>query len=64
MADDGTVATLLDQLVALDPAARRDVAAMLRSLAGLAEEYRDGRSIAHTCGVLADLLDPPERAAD
>jgi hypothetical protein len=51
--------TLLDQLAALDMGERRELATMLRSLVKLAEEYRDGRPTAHTCGVLANLLDPP-----
>jgi hypothetical protein len=59
MADtDKTSTTLVDELAALDPARRRELAAALRSTAETLAEVRDGRTASHTVGVLAHLLDP------
>src|SRR5262245_48575353 len=49
---------LIDQLAALDPARRRELAAALRSVAETLAEVRDGKTAAHVVGVLAHLLDP------
>ncbi len=53
-----TPATLLDELVALDPAGRRELAAALRSVAETLAEGPDAKTAAHVLGVLAHLLDP------
>ena len=59
MADtEKTPAMLLDELSALDPARRRELAAALRSVAETLAEVRDGKTASHTVGVLAHLLDP------
>ena len=52
-------ATLLDELAALDPAQRREVAKELREVAETFAEVPDGRHTAHTLGLLAHWLDPP-----
>jgi hypothetical protein len=48
---------LLDGLAGLDPQARREVAATLRSLCETFAEVPDGRPTSHVLGVLAHLLD-------
>jgi recombinational DNA repair ATPase RecF len=59
MADtEKTPAMLLDELSALDPARRRELAAALRSVAETLAEVRDSKTASHTVGVLAHLLDP------
>jgi len=58
MADtEKTPATLLDQLAALEPARRRELAKQLRKVAETFAEVPDGRDTAHTLGLLAHLLD-------
>ncbi len=52
-------AVLLDELAALDPAQRREVAKELRKVAETFAEVPDGRHTAHTLGLLAHWLDPP-----
>jgi DNA/RNA-binding domain of Phe-tRNA-synthetase-like protein len=51
--------TLLDELAALDPARRRELAAALRSVAETFAEVSDGKTARHVLGVLSRLLDPP-----
>ena len=51
-------AVLLDELAALDPAQRREVAKELRKVAETFAEVPDARHTAHTLGLLAHLLDP------
>jgi hypothetical protein len=59
MADTNkTLAMLVDELAALDPARRRELAVALRRLAETLTEVRDGETASHTVGVLAHLLDP------
>ncbi len=53
-----TGAMLLDDLAALDPAQRREVATELRRLAETFAEVPDGRHAAHVLGLLAHLIDP------
>ena len=55
---DSTVATLLDELAALDTAQRHELAEELRKVAETFAQVRDGRSICHTLGLLAHWLDP------
>ncbi len=58
MADtEKTPATLLDQLAALEPARRRELAKQLREVAETFAEVPDGRDTAHTLGLLAHMLD-------
>ena len=52
-----TAAMLLDELAALDPAQRREVAAVLRSVAETFAGVPDGRQTAHTLRLLAHWLD-------
>ncbi len=60
MADtEKTPATLLDELAALEPARRRELAKQLRKVAETFGEVPDGRHTAHTLGLLAHWLDPP-----
>jgi hypothetical protein len=49
---------LLDDLAALDPARRRELAAALRGVAETFAEVSDGKTASHVLGVLAHLLDP------
>jgi hypothetical protein len=58
MADAEMLATLLDDLAALDPAQRREVATELRKVAETLAEVSDGKTAAYVLGVLAHLLDP------
>ncbi len=59
MADTAkTAAMLLDELAALDPAQRREVAKELRKVAETFAEVPDGKTASHVLGVLAHLLDP------
>jgi hypothetical protein len=59
MADtDKTAATLLDELAALDPQERREVATIVRRLSENLAEVPDGKTTSHVLGVLAHLLDP------
>jgi hypothetical protein len=51
-------ASLLNGMVALDPAQRRKMAEELRKLAETFAEVPDGKSTSHVLGVLALLLDP------
>ena len=50
--------TLLHELAALDPQARREVATILRQVSETFEEVPDGRQTAHALGLLARWLDP------
>ena len=52
-----TAATLLDDLAALDPSRRREVAKELRRVSATFAEIPDGRHTAHTLGLLAHMLD-------
>jgi hypothetical protein len=59
MADtDKTAATPLDELAALDPQERREVATIVRRLSENLAEVPDGKTTSHVLGVLAHLLDP------
>lgn len=49
---------LLNDLAALDPAQRREVAKELRNLSETFAEVPDGKTASHVLGVLAHLLDP------
>jgi hypothetical protein len=51
-------AALLDELAALDPAERREVAKELRRVAENFAEVPDGRHTAHALRLLAQMLDP------
>ncbi len=51
-------AILLDELAALDPAQRREVAKELRKVAETFAEVPDGKHTAHTLRLLAHFLDP------
>ena len=58
MADtDKTSSMLLDELAALDPSQRREVAKESRKVAETFAEVPDGRHTAHTWAVLAHMLD-------
>ena len=48
----------LDDLAALDPARRRELAAALRNVAETLAKVPDGKTTSHVLGVLAHLLDP------
>ena len=50
-------AALLDELAALNPAQRHEVAKELRKVAETFAEVPDGRDTAHTLGLLAHMLD-------
>ena len=52
-----TSTTLLDELAALDPARRRELAAALRAVAETFAEVPDAKTASHVLGVLAHLLD-------
>ncbi len=56
--NEKTAGMLLDDLAALDPAQRREVAKELRNLSETFAEVSDGRTTTHVLGVLARLLDP------
>ena len=59
VADTNKTSTMLvDELAALDPARRQELAAVLRAVAETLAEVRDGKTASHTIGVLAHLLDP------
>jgi hypothetical protein len=58
VADNKTSTVLLDQLAALNPTRRRELAAALRGVAETLAEVRDGKTASHVLGVLAHLLDP------
>jgi hypothetical protein len=58
MPDSEKTAMLLDQLVALAPAQRREVAEELRNVSDTFAEVPDGKTASHVLGVLAHLLDP------
>ena len=59
MADtNNTSMMLLDELAALDPARRRELAAALHGVAETFAEVSDGKTASHVLGVLANLLDP------
>ena len=49
---------LLDDLAALDPPQRREMAAALRTVAETVAGVPDGRDTAHALGLLAHLIDP------
>jgi hypothetical protein len=51
-------AVLLDELAALDPVQRREVATELRNLSETFAEVPDGKTTSHVLGVLAHLLEP------
>lgn len=58
MADiEKTTATLLDELAALEPARRRELAKQLRKVAEIFAGVPDGRHTAHTLRMLAHMLD-------
>ncbi len=60
MADNKkTPAALLDDLAALDPPKRREVAAVLRSVAETFAGVPEGRDTAHALRMLAHMLDTP-----
>jgi hypothetical protein len=50
---------LLDRLAGLDPQARREMAATLRTVSETFAQVPDGKTTSHVLGVLALLLDPP-----
>ena len=58
MPDSKKTAVLLDELAALDPAQRRQVAEELRQVFETFAEVSDGKTASHVLGVLAHLLDP------
>ena len=59
MADtENPAAMLLDELAALDPSQRREVARKLWKVAENFAEVPDGKTISHVLGLLAYLLDP------
>ncbi len=59
MADaNKTSMTLVDELAALDPAGRRELASALRGVAETLAEVPDAKTASHVLGVLAHLLDP------
>ena len=59
MSDTNKTPTMLvDELAALDPAQRRELAAALRSVADTLAEVRDGKTASHVVGVFAHLLEP------
>ena len=49
---------LLDELAGLDPRARREMVATLRTVSETFAEVPDGKTASHVVGVLARLLDP------
>jgi hypothetical protein len=49
---------LLDELAGLDPRARQEMAAPLRTVSETFAEVPDGKTASHVLGVLAHLLDP------
>ena len=49
---------LVDELAALDPEARRELATTLRQVSETFAEVADGKTTSHVLGVLARLLDP------
>ncbi len=57
--NEKTAGMLLDDLAALDPAQRREVAKELRNLSETFAEVSDGKATSHVLGVLARLLDSP-----
>ena len=58
MPDNEKAAMLLDDLAALDPSQRREVAEELRKVAETFAGVPDGRHTAHTLGLVAHMLDP------
>jgi hypothetical protein len=58
VADTDKTSTLVDELAALDPAGRRELAAALRGVAETLPEVPDAKMASHVLGVLAHLLDP------
>ncbi len=54
-----TSTMLLDELAALDPKRRRELAMAVRGVAETLAEVSDGKTASHVLGVLARLLDPP-----
>ena len=61
MADTNKTSTkLLDQLAALNPKRRRELAAALRGVSETLAEVSDGKTTSHVLGVLAHLLDSAE----
>jgi len=58
MADTEETSTmLLDELAALNPKRRRELAAALRDVAETLAKVSDGKTTSHVLGVLAHLLD-------
>ena len=51
-------ARLLDELAALEPQPRRQLATTLRQVSETVAEVSDGKTTSHVLGVLARLLDP------
>jgi len=63
LADTNNTSTaLIDELAALDPARRRELAAALRSGAETLAEVRDGQTTAGVLGVLARCSNRPRLA--
>ncbi len=58
MPDSKKTAVMLDELAALDPAQRRQVAKELRQVSETFADVSDGKTTSHVLGVLAHLLDP------
>ncbi len=58
MPDSEKTAMLIDELAALDPIQRHEVAMELRNLCETFAEVSDGRTASHVLGVLAHVLDP------
>jgi hypothetical protein len=59
MADTNNTSTmLLDELAALDPAQRRELAAALRGVAETLAEVPDAKTTSRVLGVLGHMLDP------
>ncbi len=57
--NEKTAGMLLDDLAALAPAQRREVAKELRNVSDTFAEVPDGKTASHVLGVLARLLDSP-----
>jgi hypothetical protein len=51
-------ATLLDELAALEPQSRHELATTLRQVSETLVVVRDGQKASYVLGVLAHLLDP------
>jgi hypothetical protein len=58
MPDNDKNTPLLDQLAALSPAKRGNVAKELRKVSATFAELSDGKTASYVLGVLAHVLDP------